>query len=1316
MFAVVSGTLLLLGLSALPAKDSPDRDSHRGSWSERPLGSGSDRGTPATASPTIRRARDPDATGTRLAHMPRTPDQLAAFDRFILPLRPLPYVDHADLTPEEQKSLDKLLKKLTKQQNKLAKAQDMMVLFEDKLDVTAIELAAAIAAVPAAESLKVAAEVVMNSSLAVKQAAKVVLDAAKAALKDAKALPDDSEQEIAAKLAAIAAAEQELALAKIDFNAAKSTYKGHLAIYKAANKAYKSATKLVSKKEKLEVKQTNRLAYWTERESTAMDTIDELEDEIEELTGEDSGGGEDPPGGGEDPPGGGEDPPGGGEDPPPDPELPWTPPATGLLGFYYDGKDLVDLVETRVDPEIDFLNWGNAPTGTGVQPDNSYSERWLGFVHVPTAGNWSFTTNSNDGVRLWIDDNLEISHWNLHTASLDTETVSLGAGWHSLQLEHFQSGGQVVIQLFWDGPGQNMEIIPQSALGHDPDGEAGEPPPPGGGGEDPPGGGEDPPGGGEDPPGGNDPPGDPPGESYGNPQGAVPVYIQEALAKGAGGFDRTDEMATFGLPFPEGAIDEVGGRPALSVAGSSAWQFRTLANWPDGSVKWALVDILADLEAGKINAGIGVNLTGNGKSAQADIASTSGGFITLDTGPLQARVPTGAGFNLLDRVTVDGLQLVHDGQSAGILGLSKTGLVMTPGPSTSVVLESNGPARAVVRADGTLRDTNGTDVIDFTCRLTARRSSRDIEVTFTVRNASIARPQHTELDGIGLVLKADVGSGSPAALFNTHTGQQTVSLSVPSGNAHLYMAYTESDTMGVEGAGAGYKPHIPKLDSNNLVDEGYEFVHDGSVINALGNRDNFPMHGYANLSGSAGGVTVAARHMPYQWPMAFELFGDGTVVAGVFTSKNDAGYTFTWRQHESRTVTFSFHAGDSAAPAQVARRLDKPLVGRAQDYDLYDQSGAFAYRLVTLEEQALAYAAMGIPYQVAVNNEQFDVTRFLPAHQTGGANNNASIERRLGGEFLRHGWGGQYLEGLDLALYKSEWQIVRSDDFEDENDPGANNDEVEHTTSHEGDKEHRYREGIVLAYHLTGDERFKEALYDEAEVLSDVYLSPQERSMYQTLRALAVVYEFTGDAHLLSELHTRVQFNNSQTIDVNTGADGWGWETAVPDTGTRRYFANSSQSNSEKGPGENYITRGFITGSFGPIAMFHASRILGLSDPDGAQARGRLRDLAFYARNEILPWQPDPATRHLVYSYGVQTQTVYSEQNSNGHAILLGQGEAYLDTGDDGYLDKGVEQIEQHYHQSHSSMPNDMHEIDGRLDVQHFIAIYLDHVNGVPVP
>ncbi|GJM21207.1 MAG: hypothetical protein DHS20C15_11220 [Planctomycetota bacterium] len=136
----------------------------------------------------------------------------------------------------------------------------------------------------------------------------------------------------------------------------------------------------------------------------------------------------------------------------------------GLQGEYFDSTDLVQLVEVRVDPEIDFTAWASSPSGTQVTPDNAYSERWTGFVLVDEPGDWTFSTYSNDGVRLWVDGNLIIDDWTQHAAKIDTGTLNMSSGWHSVRLEHFQNGGSVVLKLMFEGPGQPSVVIPSDRL------------------------------------------------------------------------------------------------------------------------------------------------------------------------------------------------------------------------------------------------------------------------------------------------------------------------------------------------------------------------------------------------------------------------------------------------------------------------------------------------------------------------------------------------------------------------------------------------------------------------------------------------------------------------------------------------------------------------------------------------------------------------------------------------------------------------------------------------------------------------------------
>src|SRR3546814_11286121 len=86
----------------------------------------------------------------------------------------------------------------------------------------------------------------------------------------------------------------------------------------------------------------------------------------------------------------------------------------------------------RQDAQVDF-DWGNGSPSAGVGSD-SFAVRWEGFVEAPTTGNYTFWTQSDDGVRLWVNGNLVIDNWTLHRSaarSAGKECGSTGRSWWS---------------------------------------------------------------------------------------------------------------------------------------------------------------------------------------------------------------------------------------------------------------------------------------------------------------------------------------------------------------------------------------------------------------------------------------------------------------------------------------------------------------------------------------------------------------------------------------------------------------------------------------------------------------------------------------------------------------------------------------------------------------------------------------------------------------------------------------------------------------------------------------------------------------------
>ncbi len=149
--------------------------------------------------------------------------------------------------------------------------------------------------------------------------------------------------------------------------------------------------------------------------------------------------------------------------PDPDPDPDPTPMDNGLLGTYFSTIDLSGTPVTRVDPVVDF-NWGGGgPTNLTVT--DNFSIRWTGFVTIPETGDYTFTTTTDDGVRLWLNDVLMINDWQSQPPTENPATLSLVQGQVvAIKMEYYEKGAGAVASLKWSGPGISKSIIPTQYL------------------------------------------------------------------------------------------------------------------------------------------------------------------------------------------------------------------------------------------------------------------------------------------------------------------------------------------------------------------------------------------------------------------------------------------------------------------------------------------------------------------------------------------------------------------------------------------------------------------------------------------------------------------------------------------------------------------------------------------------------------------------------------------------------------------------------------------------------------------------------------
>ena len=128
---------------------------------------------------------------------------------------------------------------------------------------------------------------------------------------------------------------------------------------------------------------------------------------------------------------------------------------------------------TFVDTTINF-DYNNGVAGTrawdaGVPTDN-YTVAWTGQILAPVTGQYTFYTNTDDGVRLSLNSgsglNVIINAPNYQgPTQFNSPAVTLTAGQrYDVKMEYFQGGGGATCQLFWSYPGVGQQIIPQANL------------------------------------------------------------------------------------------------------------------------------------------------------------------------------------------------------------------------------------------------------------------------------------------------------------------------------------------------------------------------------------------------------------------------------------------------------------------------------------------------------------------------------------------------------------------------------------------------------------------------------------------------------------------------------------------------------------------------------------------------------------------------------------------------------------------------------------------------------------------------------------
>jgi hypothetical protein len=147
----------------------------------------------------------------------------------------------------------------------------------------------------------------------------------------------------------------------------------------------------------------------------------------------------------------------------------------GLVGEYFTYKTngyVPDLPAgakpflVRVDKQINFPDPGTGGDFHGTKLVYNFAVRWTGVLRVAKAGEYTLSTQSDDGARLTVDGKVVLENDGPHPLSEKSAKIQLTSGDHPMKLEFAQGGGGSAVMLYWHPAGGDKHLVPGEALFH----------------------------------------------------------------------------------------------------------------------------------------------------------------------------------------------------------------------------------------------------------------------------------------------------------------------------------------------------------------------------------------------------------------------------------------------------------------------------------------------------------------------------------------------------------------------------------------------------------------------------------------------------------------------------------------------------------------------------------------------------------------------------------------------------------------------------------------------------------------------------------
>ena len=188
-----------------------------------------------------------------------------------------------------------------------------------------------------------------------------------------------------------------------------------------------------------------------------------------------------------------------------------------------------------------------------------------------------------------------------------------------------------------------------------------------------------------------------------------------------------------GLPLPEGACLQAENLAVTRDGSNVECQLNTLSSWPDGSVRWVLVECFADVGACS-SIELQVRIRANDKFSSESTAGQSNIFKSDKTTSLRSHEHADKSIS----------SLLHDYSDLAIfqqMDFELTGIDGNPTEFRRVgeTVADYGPVRSTFRSKGLFIDTGGVPLMDVGIRVDAFPTVSSYKIQVTIHNKNAAR-------------------------------------------------------------------------------------------------------------------------------------------------------------------------------------------------------------------------------------------------------------------------------------------------------------------------------------------------------------------------------------------------------------------------------------------------------------------------------------------------------------------------------------------------------------------------------------------------